>query len=79
MDKYIDKSFEVICDGFDEEQGKYYGRAYFSCPDIDYLIFFDGKDIKTGEIFNIKITGFYDNYFIGELLWIYQTKFQLQE
>ena len=79
MDKYIDKSFEVICDGFDEEQGKYYGRAYFSCPDIDYLIFFDGKDIKTGEILNIKITGFYDNYFIGELLWIYQTKFQLQE
>lgn len=68
MIKYIDKTFKVVCDGFDEEKGKYYGRAYFSCPDIDYLIFFDADDIETGQFLNIKITGFCDNYFIGEVL-----------
>lgn len=79
IDKYIGNTYNVVCDGYDEEMGRYYGRAYFSCPDVDYLIFFDGKDIKSGEFVDLKITGFYDNYFIGEMLWIYQTKFQLQE
>ena len=68
IDKYIGNTYNVVCDGYDEEMGRYYGRAYFSCPDVDYLIFFDGKDIKSGEFVDLKITGFYDNYFIGEML-----------
>ncbi len=79
MDKYIGKNFEVLCDGFDEEKKMYYGRAYFSCPDIDYLIFFNNDKAILGEFLNLKVTGFCDNYFTGEVLWIYQTKYQLQE
>ena len=78
LDKYIGKTFEVMCDGYDDENGLYYGRASFSCPDIDYLIFFKADKLVLGELINIKITGFNDNYFIGESLWIYQTKFHLQ-
>ena len=53
----VGKQIKVICDGVDYEKQSFYGRAYFSAPEIDgkaYLTY-DGE-IKQGEYYNVKIT-----------------------
>ncbi len=50
------KIFSIKCEGFDEEQMMYYGRAYFNAPDVDGKIyFFCDTEIKCGERINVKI------------------------
>ncbi len=62
---YVGKTLSVIAEGFDSEQLVYYGRAYFSAPDIDSKVYFFSADpIQSGEYYDIKIdraTG-YDLY-----------------
>ena len=59
----------MLADGFDEQNLVYYGRAYFSAPDVDGKVyFFSAKEVEYGKYYNVKIikgTG-YDLY--GERL-----------
>lgn len=52
----VGKIFSVVCEGFDEEQLTYYGRAYFNAPDVDGRIyFFADEELKVGDRLNVKI------------------------
>lgn len=53
----VGKQIKVICDGVDYDKQSFYGRAYFSAPEIDGKVYFtyDGE-IKQGEYYNVKIT-----------------------
>ncbi len=66
---FIGKSISVLAEGFDQNQLCYYGRAYFSAPDVDGKVyFFSADEVEYGknyEVEIIKATG-YDLY--GERL-----------
>lgn len=51
------KQIKVICDGVDYDKQSFYGRAYFSAPEIDGKVYFtyDGE-IQQGEYYDVKIT-----------------------
>lgn len=53
----VGKQIKVICDGVDYDKQSFYGRAYFSAPEIDGKVYFtyDGE-IKQGEYYDVKIT-----------------------
>lgn len=53
----VGKRIKVICDGVDYDKQSFYGRAYFSAPEIDGKAYFtyDGE-IKQGEYYDVKIT-----------------------
>lgn len=53
----VGKQIKVICDGVDYDKQSFYGRAYFSAPEIDGKAYFtyDGE-IKQGEYYNVEIT-----------------------
>ncbi len=52
----VGKTFSVFCEGFDENYLTYYGRAYFSAPEIDGKIyFFSSEEVLPGETVNVKI------------------------
>lgn len=53
----VGKQIKVICDGVDYDKQSFYGRAYFSAPEIDGKAYFtyDGE-IKQGEYYDVKIT-----------------------
>ena len=52
--KYIDKTYKVLCEGFDEEEEMFFGRSYMDSPDIDGIVYFDGV-AEEGEFYNVKI------------------------
>ena len=52
----IGNVYEVLIEG--EEEGRYFGRAYFQAPDVDGVVFiseFDDKKFNIGECVNVKI------------------------
>ncbi len=52
----VGKTFSVYCEGFDENMLTYFGRAYFSAPEIDGKIyFFSSEEITAGQTVNVKI------------------------
>lgn len=53
----VGEQIKIICDGVDYDKQSFYGRAYFSAPEIDGKAYFtyDGE-IKQGEYYNVKIT-----------------------
>ncbi|MBQ6933754.1 MAG: 30S ribosomal protein S12 methylthiotransferase RimO [Clostridia bacterium] len=52
--KYIDKTYKVLCEGYDEEEEMFFGRSYMDSPDIDGIVYFNGE-AEEGEFYNIKI------------------------
>ncbi len=62
---YVGKTLTVLCDGVDYEKQSFYGRAYFSAPDIDGKVYFCSDDvINQGEYYDVYIENFdeYDLY-----------------
>ncbi len=55
LSSYVGKKLEVLCDGIDYGKNCFFGRAYFSAPDIDGLVYFNGDLCKQGETYNIYI------------------------
>ena len=53
----VGKTFSVTCEGFSFDTLTYYGRAYFSAPDIDgKIFFFSDEEVLKGQTVNVKIT-----------------------
>ena len=53
---FVGKIFKVVCEGFDENELAYYGRAYFNAPDIDGKVyFFSDKETEKGKFYNVRI------------------------
>ena len=59
----VGASIEVLCEGFDDESGLYYGRSQWDSPDIDSRVWFTGRDLVPGEFVQVAVTAVRD----GEL------------
>lgn len=62
----IGKTFETVVEGYDRYFEMYFGRNYMYAPEIDGMIYFKGKGLKTGQFVNVKITDSMTNNLIGE-------------
>ena len=52
----VGKTLKILCDGVDYDKQFFFGRAYFSAPDIDGKVYFTSdKDISQGEYYNVLI------------------------
>ena len=51
---YVGKTLEVLVEGYDK--GLTIGRSYRDAPEIDGLVFAEGK-ARIGELVKVKITG----------------------
>lgn len=67
QDELLNKTVEVIVEGFDRIAECWFGRSYMEAPDIDGKIFFTSNDaIDAGDIISVKITECMDFELIGE-------------
>ena len=60
--------FETVVEGYDRYFEMYFGRNYMYAPEIDGMVYFTGKGLKTGQFVKVKITDSVDNNLIGELV-----------
>ena len=62
-DKYIGKTVEVLCEGFDPVSETYFGRTYENAPDIDgKVFFFSNKTHRVGDFVNVEVMDTLDDY-----------------
>ena len=72
MDEYnedrLGTCMEVLCEGFDPNEGCYVGRTYADSVDIDGRVLFTAADlIPAGEFVWVRITGVSDGDLTGEI------------
>ena len=72
MDEYNEQRLgtvmEVLCEGFDSNEGCYTGRTYADSVDIDGRVLFTAAGlIPAGEFVNVRITGVSDGDLTGEI------------
>ena len=59
---------EVLCEGFDHNEGCYVGRTYADSVDIDGRVLFTAAGlIPAGEFVWVRITGVSDGDLTGEI------------
>ncbi len=68
LSQYVGKKIRVLCDGIDYERQCFVGRAYYSAPDIDGKVYFNGSLARQGEYYDvlIKSADSYDVYGVLE-------------
>ena len=62
----VGKILDVLCEGYDEESGMYFGRSYADSPEIDGQVLFDGPG-REGEIQPVYIESTEDGLLCGHL------------
>lgn len=55
MNGYNGCVLRVLCDGICDDGSGFYGRAYFSAPDIDGKVFFNAPFAEQGKYYNVYI------------------------
>lgn len=56
LKKFVGNSINVVADGIDYEKEVFYGRAYFSAPDIDGKVYFTStEEVEQGKRYNVHI------------------------
>ncbi|MGE4276504.1 MAG: 30S ribosomal protein S12 methylthiotransferase RimO [Lawsonibacter sp.] len=59
---------EVLCEGFDNDEGYYVGRTYADSVDIDGRVLFTAAGlVPAGEFVHVRITGVSDGDLTGEI------------
>ena len=61
---FVGKTLRVLCEGYDEESGMFYGRSYADSPDIDGQVFFTGSSAE-GEMADVLIESAEDGILFG--------------
>ena len=61
---FVGKTLRVLCEGYDEESGMFYGRSYADSPDIDGQVFFTGSCAE-GEMADVLIECAEDGILFG--------------
>ncbi|MDE6104477.1 MAG: 30S ribosomal protein S12 methylthiotransferase RimO [Clostridia bacterium] len=56
LKNHVGKTLKVLCDGIDYDKNCFYGRAYFSAPDIDGKVYFNAYNAVQGEYYDVLIT-----------------------
>ena len=69
MDEYnercLGETMEALCEGYDPDEGSYFGRTYADSPDVDGKIWFTSEQhVKKGDFVRVRIVDTYD----GELV-----------
>ena len=58
---------EVLCEGFDSQAQRYYGRSYAESPEIDGRIWFTAESgTEPGTFVRVRLTGTMDGELTGE-------------
>lgn len=55
LSSFVGKTIKVMCDGIDYENDRFFGRAYFSAPEIDGKVYFNANKAVQGEYINVTI------------------------
>ena len=63
---FVGKTIDVLCEGFDEESGLFFGRSYADSPDIDGQVFFSGP-AREGELQKVLIDSTEDGLLYGSV------------
>ncbi|MBE6881286.1 MAG: 30S ribosomal protein S12 methylthiotransferase RimO [Ruminococcaceae bacterium] len=66
---FVDKEFEVVCEGFDRYSDMYFGRSMHFAPEIDGMIYFISQKENRptiGDFIKVKITDILENNLLGE-------------
>ena len=61
---FVGKTLDVLCEGFDEESGLWYGRSFADSPDIDGQVLFTGPGHE-GEMVRVSIEKTEDGLLCG--------------
>ena len=65
----VGKTISVLCDGVDYDKQAFFGRAYFSAPDIDGKVYFTSDDvINQGEYYSVLIEKVDEYDFYGRVV-----------
>ena len=64
-ESFAGRSIEVLCEGYDEENGCLYGRSYADSPDIDGQVLFEGS-CRDGEMTLVRILEAEDGILYGK-------------
>ena len=65
-EKRIGTVTEVLCEGFDPESGRYFGRTYADSPDIDGRVVFESdRTVHIGDFVSVRVTGAVDGDLTG--------------
>jgi len=65
----IGQEAQILCTGYDEVRGLYYGRSYAESPDIDGLIWLEtDKELTPGAFYQVRYQREEDGEQIGEVL-----------
>lgn len=68
LDGYKNKILDVVCDGVDENFSCFYGRAYFSAPEIDSKVILKGGGlIEQGRTYKVLIKARRGLDLVGEI------------
>ena len=67
-ERFVGKTVEVLCDGFDPVRGCYVGRAYFQAYEIDGEVCFTAGHAEQGKYYTVRVehADIYDLYGISE-------------
>ena len=64
----LGETVEVLCEGFDTNEGCYVGRTYADSVDIDGRVLFTaGRIVPAGEFVYVRLTGVSDGDLTGEI------------
>lgn len=59
---------EVLCEGFDQEKNRFWGRTYADSPDIDGRVYFSAsQSVLPGSFVPVRITGSEDGDLTGKM------------
>ena len=73
MDEYNDSmlgsTLEVVCEGFQEDVGQYFGRSYADSPDVDGRVWFSADEpVREGSFVSVRIDTAVDGELMGYVL-----------
>ena len=64
----LGETVEVLCEGFDQEQGCWRGRSWADSPDVDGHVYFTAAgQVEPGSFVPVTITGSADGDWTGEI------------
>ena len=65
----VGQTVTVLCEGFDEESGRYWGRSGAESPGIDGVIYLEGsEELEPGQFYVVTITAAEDGESVGEVI-----------
>ena len=64
----VGQTVTVLCEGFDQESGRYWGRSGAESPGIDGVIYLEGDgELEPGQFYEVTITAAEDGESVGEV------------